>query len=202
MPNWCENVLHLESKNFEQVKRIYNYVKENQKLFSFIDALPQDYNNKDLSEQELINLHGHKDWYDWQVSHWGTKWDIDLYHIDIDDTPDYASLNISFGTAWSPAGDNILTKILQFLDDTSAGLTNLFYEPGMSFIGESTLFFSDEGDVSCSTIDFHVPSYDCFSNKDYRQVCLDIGISDDLIDNFNLEENMYEMCVSEVGQEE
>jgi hypothetical protein len=198
MPNWCENHLHLESNNLDKVTQIYDYVIEHKKLFSLVDPLPEDYDNKNLTEQQLIEMHGHKDWYDWQIAHWGTKWDIDFYNIDIDKTPDYISLNISFGTAWSPAGESVLIKLLEFLEDDSATMDNLFYEPGMNFIGESRLYYTDTKEVFSFTSDYTIPSYDCFSNKSFLQLCLDEGITRDMLDIFNLEEGIFEYCSQEV----
>jgi len=47
---------------------------------------------------ENIKKHGSKDWYDWSINNWGTKWDASTNDTDYDDN----WLNISFDTAWSP----------------------------------------------------------------------------------------------------
>jgi hypothetical protein len=38
------------------------------------------------------------DWYNWRVSNWGTKWDVDI-HIDVEDENELFG---SFDSAWSP----------------------------------------------------------------------------------------------------
>ena len=48
---------------------------------------------------ENIKKHGAKDWYDWSINNWGTKWDASTQDID---EMDGNWLSIRFDTAWSP----------------------------------------------------------------------------------------------------
>lgn len=47
-------------------------------------------------------LYGAKDWYDWNIANWGTKWNA--CHSQIEEVED-EYLNVRFDTAWSPPLD-------------------------------------------------------------------------------------------------
>ena len=72
----------------------------------------------DLTEARMalenIEKHGHKDWYNWSIEKWGTKWDAATNDYDYDD--DW--IRISFDTAWSPpqAWLHAVTKEYPLLD--------------------------------------------------------------------------------------
>lgn len=53
----------------------------------------------ELGKKALENIRkfGYKDWYDWRLAKWGTKWDA--YEIDVSE--EESSINLSFQTAWS-----------------------------------------------------------------------------------------------------
>ena len=46
----------------------------------------------------LKSEYGYDNWYDWQVHHWGTKWDIQCNDATLVDNV----LEVSFESAWSP----------------------------------------------------------------------------------------------------
>ena len=57
------------------------------------------------NKKVLIDKYGFKDWYDWCIYHWGTKWgDCDLYldgnYVKQDGT---STLEMRYDTAWGPA---------------------------------------------------------------------------------------------------
>lgn len=58
----------------------------------------------DLREarQAKANLEtfGFKDWYDWRIANWGTKWNVEK-NVDIDNLSDN-NITLWFSTAWSP----------------------------------------------------------------------------------------------------
>ena len=72
------------------------------KVKKYMDWLEQEIEVNELTEAKLalenIDKHGSKDWYDWSIRNWGTKWDACLTHDDVDE--DRAMF--SFETAWSP----------------------------------------------------------------------------------------------------
>ena len=65
--------------------------------------------NRKLAEQQDSNIakFGHKDWYDWEYTNWGTKWGdchTDIHEFGEKDT----SISGSFDTAWGPAEEAFL----------------------------------------------------------------------------------------------
>jgi hypothetical protein len=85
-----------------------------------------------MDEQVAKNLetYGFKDWYDFCVSEWGTKWDISGGEIvGESDT----SLTIYFETAWSPP-----IEAYRKLDEQGFNIEAMYYESGMGFCGEYT----------------------------------------------------------------
>jgi len=74
------------------------------------------------SPEALLKKYGSKDWYDWNVNNWGTKWDVTDVHFDEDN----GFLTYGFDSAWSPPVEflkNICSKypLLNF---------SLYYEEG------------------------------------------------------------------------
>ena len=70
-----------------------------------------------------------KDWYNWSLDNWGTKWDACEPYIDHNDIDYFA---VSFETAWSPP-INWIDNIMQDFPDLCFTLE--YEEPGMCFGG-------------------------------------------------------------------
>ena len=82
-----------------------------------------------------IDRYGFRDWYDWRIANWGTKWDVEANNIQVvDDNPGYLSL--SFFTAWSPP-EGIYDALLELIDENKLDVqaTWFYDEPGMQFAG-------------------------------------------------------------------
>jgi len=70
-------------------------------------------------------------WYNWQLSNWGTKWDICKDHIEWgQDDEDYMVLH--FDTAWSPP-EEICHALREKFPDL--GIEWFYDEPGMQVAG-------------------------------------------------------------------
>lgn len=82
-----------------------------------------------------IDRYGFRDWYDWRIANWGTKWDVEANDIQVvDDNPGYLSL--AFFTAWSPP-EGIYDALLELIDENKLDVqaTWFYDEPGMQFAG-------------------------------------------------------------------
>lgn len=86
-----------------------------------------------VKEEQNLELHGSKNWYDWQVDHWGTKWDIGR---DQDQLPrrlpsSAKQITLSFQSAWSPP-----TQFFNYMRNVEGfDVTAYFFEPGVGFCG-------------------------------------------------------------------
>jgi len=85
-----------------------------------------------LEEQIAKNLetYGCKDWYEFCINQWGTKWDINGGEIAGESD---TSLTIYFETAWSPP-----IEAYRKLDELGFNIEAMYYEDGMAFCGEYT----------------------------------------------------------------
>ena len=153
MPNWCNNdavLQHMDRGMLEKARDGFN----NGGMFGALIPCPQllldtmagGYGGKDteskykqelLHFQEKLNLKyfGYKNWYDWCVAEWGTKWDIGRGHkddpmVEIDDG-DWPSLTLSFESAWSPP-----IGAYEKLEAMGFVITAKYFEPGVGFCGE------------------------------------------------------------------
>ena len=125
MPNYSHNKLTIEIideksgyKQLELFKKenmIYNEISDEYELvFSKLIPMPKELNistpqhTKEEKEQAKKNLKdfGYKDWYDWRVAYWGTKWNPSTISIEIKSN----KITIYYDTAWAP-GEPWLNKI-------------------------------------------------------------------------------------------
>jgi hypothetical protein len=84
----------------------------------------------ELKQLENIRLYDAKDWYDWNIANWGTKWDFALENLD---RPDANTVTAAFDSAWAPPID-AYRKLLALGFEIEA----FYYEPGMCFVGKFT----------------------------------------------------------------
>jgi hypothetical protein len=75
-----------------------------------------------------IEKYGYKDWYDWNVNNWGTKWDFALDSVE---RTDDNTVVASFESAWSPP-----TTAYERLMELGFEIEAFYYEPGMGFVGK------------------------------------------------------------------
>jgi hypothetical protein len=76
-----------------------------------------------------IQTYGYKDWYDWNIANWGTKWDVyaDTDSVKLTDT---GGITFTFDSAWSPPiGAYIKLQELGF------DVICYYFEPNMSYAG-------------------------------------------------------------------
>lgn len=80
----------------------YNNAKTPAELKAILEKSEDEHDKKALIEgkQALENIkkYGHKDWYDWSIANWGTKWNAYSFQLVKEDEN---SLTVQFDTAWS-----------------------------------------------------------------------------------------------------
>jgi hypothetical protein len=139
MPNWCYNSISISGE------------KEN---ISMIAEIIADTNRKNADEKSgghFKNLVGiprnmsaeayEKDWYDTNISYWGTKWDVEELNEDIEE--DY--IHLSFDSAWSPPVGfcTLLSKIY----DVQVEI--FYYEGGCDFCGKAIFKDGEQIEDNC-----------------------------------------------------
>lgn len=107
-------------------------IRDREGLMLFLDLTRPEARKAGDAYAENIRLHGAKNWYDWSVSHWGTKWDACHVHLE-EDGPD--ELVYIFDTAWSPAEPVLDAMSEQFPQLT---FTATFDEESHAFYYEAT----------------------------------------------------------------
>jgi len=138
MPNWCENKLILTGSNEERER-----FKEAVKGFPAVYPEEQGDNPQEEVEQfftfnsmvpvpDYVLQAGYSEaGYEWQSSHWGTKWDVgkdEVVIVEEDDT----HITYHFSTAWSPPLPWV-EKVSLFFPSLTFELQYL--EEGMFFAG-------------------------------------------------------------------
>jgi hypothetical protein len=96
----------------------------------FVDA----YNTGGVCEQ-FIPKPPEEDWYSWNVSNWGTKWDFGLDKnfddpVEVKQNGDKYEVTVSPNTAWSPPLD-----FYNHLVGLGYNVLASYFEPGMGFCG-------------------------------------------------------------------
>lgn len=101
MPNWCENELEIlvNENSKTTISDIKNKILDSKDKLDFekIIPMPKDIYRGELGEKER-KKYGKKNWYDWSIDNWGTKWNATTDYINIDDD----RISIRFSTAWAP----------------------------------------------------------------------------------------------------
>jgi hypothetical protein len=132
MPNWTECELIINSKDKialeDFIKKCENE-KENTKL-SFNNLVP-------------IPKRQEKNWYDWNIENWGTKWDIDPEEISRNKINE-RTYKYYFDTAWAPPY-KWLEKVGKLYPTIKFKLK--YEEPGMGFKGISTSINGEFKDI-------------------------------------------------------
>jgi hypothetical protein len=140
MPNWCNNtveILHADPKMIERVREAFN----DGALLQALIPVPQDLRDtvsgsvgEDGREAHLaqmdrnVALYGYKDWWDFCVNEWGTKWDIGADGNPAETIP--GGLFLGFDSAWSPP-----IGAYEKLVEQGFSIRAMYYEPGMAFAG-------------------------------------------------------------------
>lgn len=107
MPNHISNTIEMcDGKPFPAE---WGIDPEAEDVIDFNRIIPQPENiirNGALSQDDMKL----PNWYDWNISQWGTKWNA--YQIHFDKDTDY---QIDFDTAWSPP-DPVIRKMAEITD--------------------------------------------------------------------------------------
>ena len=133
MPNWCENTLTVEGaekdvQRFKQLAKPKATQADVDLSLASLYPIPEGVYQGDLGPEEF-QRYGKKNWRDWCITHWGTKWDVVDAALEMD-LPD--CLVYRFESAWSPPVA-WLKKVAQ--DFPRLRFTHIYHEPGIGIAG-------------------------------------------------------------------
>jgi hypothetical protein len=100
----------------EEMEQLVHIVEEDSKPFSLNSVIKMPQELKDQSSpvrdevvgKSNLEKYGAKDWYDWAIKNWGTKWDVDARIVsDITSPmlPGLRTITYEFDSAWNPPLD-------------------------------------------------------------------------------------------------
>ena len=134
MPNWCNNNVEITGPA-KTINAIWTAATaEGSGLLNAMLPMPEELKDTTKgSNGDAVN------WYDWAVTNWGTKWDVDTEGLEYTDNGDgTATISGYFDSAWAPP----INCYNQFLEANSdCTVHGSYYECGMDFGG-----FYDNGD--------------------------------------------------------
>jgi len=138
MPNWCYNTVELTHEDPTMIARAKSAFLDKGLLNEFV-PIPEELKitagylgdgaeQTALEAQEARNIEkfGYKNWYDYCVNEWGTKWDVTGQEVN--DIPN--GVILTFDSAWAPP-----TGAYDKLLDLGFEVRAMYYEPGMGFCG-------------------------------------------------------------------
>jgi hypothetical protein len=117
MPNWCQNVVtfsHTDPTKINDILKAAEFAAKNDG-----DNFLNVFVPRPVTESE--------NWYDWNTSNWGTKWDVnprvteDAGH----------SITLSFDSAWAPPVEFYRAMV----DEHGYEVMAFYNEEGMAFAG-------------------------------------------------------------------
>jgi len=179
MPNWCSNSITITS-NKDNIDKFETFLQEKngKEWFDFFSPCPEelrnvDSPNKNKDADALLEKYGHPDWYSWSIEKWGTKWNCDAQDWNRDDN----SISFWFDSAWAPP-INLYEKIFEEDYEVEA----YYFKEGMQFVGK----FSDGND-------------DYYEYSDSESLN---DIPEDIVENWNLRENLEEWEAENAEEED
>jgi hypothetical protein len=117
MPNWCQSTLYVMDNEFDKYgsERVSKFYKENcgeAEYENKVVPIQLDF-SKSVPEPSSANDDPDYDWYNWRLSHWGTKWNLhDDTMLEDSSLDNFGIINYSFSTAWSPPIEWLQESIL------------------------------------------------------------------------------------------
>lgn len=174
MANWCLNemtITHDDPRMMTRVEQAWNDGSFFQTLIPCPEELRQTEarfgHEQTPEDKERIKKYGSANWYDWQVKHWGTKWDVG-YCDDYENTGAVLDgvMTVAFDSAYSP-------PIAGYEELIARGyrITAYYFEPGDMFWGS----FIDGSNDLYSETDYVPPDIDRAMNvtqtlENYKEI--------------------------------
>mgnify|MGYP006266411101 CR=1 FL=1 len=128
MPNWCQNYIEVYHDDTNQIARLLDAVKSGDVDKGLLNALCPMPDSVRFDKTTMPS--GMPAWYEWAVSNWGTKWEVDTDDGNFRVHMDGHKLCVSFDSAWAPP----LAAYEAAMGD-GFSIDAHYWEPGMAFAG-------------------------------------------------------------------
>lgn len=156
MPNWCNNYATLTGPK-EQIDELIVEIKKSD---------DRDTPYEILNKLRPRPADQEENWYDWNVNHWGTKWDISLAGYEI---VNETTVTLSFDSAWSPP-----LELYEYLVEQGWEVDAYYDEPGMAYCGrfwEGVDMQYEYANMSAAEAEEYIPSEidEMFNIVEYRR---------------------------------
>ncbi|MEW6163610.1 MAG: hypothetical protein AB1642_00965 [Pseudomonadota bacterium] len=140
-PVWRDLFFELTGGHLPETREEMIYLIENEhRLYQPSNRLSWSFNLKEARQAESNReKYGFKDWYDWSVAKWGTKWnggEVDVESMEAE------GFTIYFSTAWSPPVP-VIEALCEQYPDVEAELS--YAETGCWFAGK---VYGSDGEIS------------------------------------------------------
>lgn len=211
MPNWCNNSIQIVGPR-DKIRAVWAEAqKEGKGLLNALRPMPEGLDITagregpdgspeqvalEIREAENLAKHGAKNWYDWAVSNWGTKWEVSLEGLEYEEDADgnfdngtgqpYARITGWFDSAWAPP---VVAMAHYGARNEDVKITLDYYEPGMAFVGRYTIEDGVDDDEY-----YEISGYDSKTVRD--------AIGADMDDFWNISESMAEYEAETQGEDE
>lgn len=142
MPNWCNNNITISHPDRSKMEALVEAIKDG-KFLNHIIPVPKDLTDTvagsmgeehreahEAQQKTNVDKYGYANWYDFCVSRWGTKWDVDAYDPDSVVLDDNNTVSFGFDSAWSPP-----TGIYEAMVEEGYSVEAYYYESGMGYCG-------------------------------------------------------------------
>lgn len=137
MPDWCMNRATFAGDE-AAIDRLVAGAEAGE-LLNTIRPMPEGVFRGPLGEKEWAE-HGSNNWYDWSVTHWGTKWDASDVQCERHGP---GSVTLQFDTAWGPP-----LAAYDYAVEGGLSVEATYCEPGCCFIGRY-----QDGEDFCHSMD-------------------------------------------------
>jgi len=112
-----------------------NYVGETQDGSWCTDKYLQEQLDQIEQGEKAEKETGFTNWYDWNITHWSTKWSPDVHEVLVDVGEAGAKATVGYQTAWAPA-EKLVRQLSKLYPDLV--FVEAYLEEGMGFWGANT----------------------------------------------------------------
>lgn len=154
MPNWTQNHITIKHADKSRIDLIEATKDTDKGVLATVIPCPEELNDEELttwSRDDEARLdakraamkakYGFDSWYEWNIAHWGTKWDLCEPHIErIDDN----TVVVTCETAWSPP-----TQAFETMKEMGYEIRAMYCGEGPEFAG----IWDDGNDTYFNTTD-------------------------------------------------